>query len=141
MSIQDELAELEAHEKFQRRFTMVDMSTVEEGDKLHLRDGGCLVVKNVNDKLCAMMVYLDKWCLDGQWCPETYPDNPFDIIRIEKKPAPKKWVTYHAAGDRRAKDFSAGLYTLDESRRLPGPHYYRITRYENNALPPTIEVI
>lgn len=65
---------------------MINRDEIEAGDKCYTRDGGCLVAREVDDKIwLGMMTAFPTYNTDGQYT--TY-DHPLDIIRIEKAPKP-----------------------------------------------------
>lgn len=72
--------------------SMFDLSRVRAGDKVLLRDGSKIVVDDRGGTSPPMVftTYLSVWKKNGSWAPDSYPNNPFDIVGIIYAPRERK---------------------------------------------------
>lgn len=66
---------------------MINRDDIEAGDKVYTRDGGCLVARVDDSKICLGSATIWNWTDAGSYLNKAN-DHPLDIIRIEKAPKP-----------------------------------------------------
>ncbi len=98
---------------------MINRDEIEAGDKCYTRDGGCLVAREVDDKIwLGMMTAFPAYNTDGQYT--TY-DHPLDIIRIEKAPKPVvevNWLMWDDEFSEAYLDTEDKLYAYNHAIKL-----------------------